>query len=369
MTKTKAQKLRAVKGRKARKGPSKPRGFSRVSNAPVAMNRSMTTGKPRVVNTPTGMNITHRELIGLIGFNGGDQFNVKGYPIQPGDPLTFPWLSAIANRFETYSFNRLAFEFTPMVATTTAGCVGLTVDYDPLDEYPGSLPRFASYVGAKFSSVWSPSSMSCSREGLTKRKRYYVRTSALIPGSDLKTYDVGNFFLGGAGTPIDGTILGQVWVSYAISLQTPQLNANFANDSGTVNVDNPTVNALANGFAHFRTDNWGDPTMQNLPVINNSVNGQLLFDRSWNGIMQVEAAGTSLETMNITTAGDITAHSLDFILDAASGSATKASSTWSIDAAAGSIVQPWMFSSAGTPVLTSSSTFIRFAKGLAASFI
>jgi hypothetical protein len=104
----------------------------------------------------------------------------------------------------------LCFHYVTRTATTTVGSVLLAPDYDASDSAPSSEVNMASYQDCVEDVPWknlkctlSPSSMHVIQQ------RKYLRTSAIPTGTDVKLYDVGNFFVattGGANTDSIGKL-------------------------------------------------------------------------------------------------------------------------------------------------------------------
>jgi len=164
--------------------------------------------------------IRHREyLFDIIGSNAFTSNKVR---INPGLSDSFPWLSAIANRYESYLFHRLQFEFCTESPTNEIGTVLLTVDYDPLDPAPSNKTQALAYVDAVRSPPWSDCCFTASVKDLHKRSSYFTR-SLVSDTTDLTTKDTGNLFACTQGQGNNRT-LGEIWVSYEIELMTPQLH-------------------------------------------------------------------------------------------------------------------------------------------------
>lgn len=198
-----------------------------LQSAPVIQSRIVKTGVPRISSSDSAsdgrVRIRHREFLGDV--SGSVGFSVSGYPINPGIVTTFPWLSAIANRFESYLFRRLSFEYETAAASTTVGTVMLAVDYDAADTPPINKVEIMSYHNAVRCGVWQEASYGSDQFDLKKfGVQRYVRGGPLSPNLDIKTYDVGNLFLATKGES-DDSVIGELYVSYDVELMTPQFQA------------------------------------------------------------------------------------------------------------------------------------------------
>lgn len=168
------------------------------------------------------MTISHREMIGYIKRSPGSQeFSSLAFYCQPGSYLQFPWLSAIALRFETYSFTKLVYHVSSRLPSIEPGTIGACFDHDPLDPSPSTMVQAMGMRDHYATSAWSSWSFPID---LSKSHRpfYYTRPSDILPG-DRKTYDTGKvtFFTEGLATDATAAIIE---VEYTVQLFTPQLD-------------------------------------------------------------------------------------------------------------------------------------------------
>lgn len=166
--------------------------------------------------------LTHREYVQqIVVSEGGGPNQVTKIPLQPGLETSFPWLSAISRRFESYRFTRLMFEYIPDVGSTTDGSLAICPDYDPADDNQhASKATLLSFEDAVRGPLWTPLRMVCSPRNLRKRTSWYTRGETQI--GDVKLTDAGNLWLS-LSYEGDQTTIGELWVTYTIVLITPQL--------------------------------------------------------------------------------------------------------------------------------------------------
>jgi hypothetical protein len=190
--------------------------------------------------------ITDDENLGIINSSGGTAFSILGqYAINPGQASTFPWLSSIAKNYEKYEFLMLEFYIVPQVSGfATAGQTGevvLSVDYDASDAAPATYQQQVD--------VWPHSCepppmrqriMLNPKEMHKESDAKFVRPGGLLGGTDIKTYDCGNLFLGAVGISGGAVPLFSLHVRYSVKFTVPILE-NFAqapqNNSVTFLVD------------------------------------------------------------------------------------------------------------------------------------
>lgn len=198
-----------------------------------------TNGPPRVINRGNEFVIRKREYIGDVysasgSNNGVSAFNVQRFPIQPGDPNTFPWLSTIADKFEQYRVEGMIFEFKSLYSdavVTQNGSIGsivLATEYNAGDANFSNKQQMENYEFAQSCkpshSVLHPIECKRSQSVLSE---LYIRPGAVPAGQDVKTYDFGDFQIASQGIPLGAlgaaVNLGELWISYQIVLIKPQI--------------------------------------------------------------------------------------------------------------------------------------------------
>lgn len=192
-----------------------------LTNAPAAFGSAVNTGTASMRMNGGGTRVVHREYLGDIGARANTFDLQYQFGVNPGNASFMPWCSKIANNFDSYSFNRLSFIFLPVCGTNTEGVVTMAIDYDSSDTPPTSQQQMLNYKGAVQTNAWKPATMTCSSADLHKLKTHYILTGVPPKDTDIKTYDVGNFFLA-VNTQTVGATFGQLFVEYDVTLTTPQ---------------------------------------------------------------------------------------------------------------------------------------------------
>lgn len=152
-------------------------------------------------------------------------FTNKSFPINPGLPTSFPWLSSIAGNYEQYRVNGMIYQYvstsSEAIASTTSlglGQVILATNYDAAaDDFQDS-PQMLNFM---FSNSGRPSdhimhAIECAPTD-TAQKLYYVRTGSVPSGQDQRLFDLGNFQIAVDNMPASYNGMGQLWVSYDIT--------------------------------------------------------------------------------------------------------------------------------------------------------
>lgn len=168
--------------------------------------------------------VQHREYITDI--LSTTDFNNLEFPINPALSVTFPWLSKLAQNFEQYQIHGLIFEFKTgssdaLNSTNTAlGYVVMATEYNSLAAgYQNKLEMenaiFACSTKPSLSTIHA---VECAPNQSTLNILYTRTGFENIGASDIRFYDLGKFNLATIGMQAIGANLGELWVSYDISM-------------------------------------------------------------------------------------------------------------------------------------------------------
>jgi len=226
--------------------------------------------QPAYQALPNGLRIAHREVLTeLVSASTAQQtFN---FACNPGLVSCFPWLCAVADRYETYKFHRLQFEFHTRLPASSGGFVTLAFDFDSADGAPLNNIQALSYRDSTGVAAWQDAVLQVNlAEGDRFSAARYTRNSGVPTVSDIKTYDTGRLWV-----LIDGIAagtIGFVEIVYEVDLFTPQLSgpvggsvtASQAGGDSTHLFVAPTIAASSNlpftidpaGQGFTLTDNW-----------------------------------------------------------------------------------------------------------------
>jgi cation transporter-like permease len=194
-------------------------------------NAMATDSLPMFTKSGRGMRVVHREYLSdVITSSTAGAFNINGYPIQPALAAGFPWLSTIASQFEEYQINGMIYEFKSnsydaLSSTNTAsGTVIMTTQYNVLKPAFTNKQQMEQY---EFTCSAKPSvdilhPIECAR-GDSPVYTLSTRSTTGITSGDLRLYDFGNFYLATVGMQGTSTNIGEIWVSYDITLLKPRL--------------------------------------------------------------------------------------------------------------------------------------------------
>jgi hypothetical protein len=188
------------------------------SFAPVSFATSWTSGNK-------SLRVHQTEVIGRVSANStwfpswNNNYSVATFPINPANPRSFPWLSYIARLYDKYRFYKLRFIYVNSVSTQQEGNVMMSLDYDTLDAAPANLVQASQLAKYKLTPIYYPADFSVpvTHPG-NNQWLYTFDLSATSSTVDLKTYNLGNFFLALDGVPQDGKDYGYLAVEYDVEL-------------------------------------------------------------------------------------------------------------------------------------------------------
>jgi hypothetical protein len=179
-------------------------------------------------------------------------FATDSSPINPTNPILFPWLSSVASSFEAYEFKGLVFMYKPTSGSAIAstnnalGVVIMTTEYDVLS------PAFVSKKQMEAHQYTVSTVPSCAvihpvecKRSLNVMSNLYCRPLLMPSGADLRFYDLGNFNLATYGMQANNINVGELWVSYEVELFKPQLDvgnyAHLTNSSSSLTYSNKGI--------------------------------------------------------------------------------------------------------------------------------
>lgn len=300
-----------------------------TTSVPVASSSIMRMQAPKINRSRAidgSIRVTHREYISDI-ISTGTSFEVSQFSINPGIASTFPWLSTIALNYESYLFRSLRFEYESQSSTASSGSIMHAVDFDAADDPPSSKVQLMSYANAVRSSVWQESCYTSQGSDLRKfGTKRYIRSGTLASNLDIKTYDVGNYFIASQGA--SAASLGELYVEYDVELETPQLDS--AGVISAYSMKGTTTScALATPFASLSKTGGLD-----ISVVTSNT---LVFGRSGQYILTIDAGGTGFTGATPLTTGS-TVTSLSSVSLLTNGAATLETQTFIFKALVGQVL-------------------------------
>lgn len=179
--------------------------------------------------------IRHKEYIGEI--KGSIGFTVQGsYTLNPGNKVTFPWLSGIANSFQEYTIRGAVFHYVPSSGTAISssssalGTVMIQTTYRSTDSPPSNKQEVLNEYCAN--EVVPSEPLAHPIECDPKENPFnvqYVRSVSLPSGDSQLIYDLGTTYVCTSGQ--QGTnVIGDLWLTYEVELRKPLMYSNVTSD-------------------------------------------------------------------------------------------------------------------------------------------
>lgn len=181
--------------------------------------------------------IRHKEFVTEL--LGSQAFTVqKSMTINPGLPLSFPWLSKVAQNYTEYKVRGMVFHYVPTSGSAinstnpALGSVMFQTTYRATDATPSSKVEL---LNEYCSNECVPSDTLCHPIECNPKENpfqiQYVRGRD-VPAADSKLiYDLGVTHIATSGMPANGNVVGDVWVTYEIELKKPVVVSNVTNQS------------------------------------------------------------------------------------------------------------------------------------------
>lgn len=227
--KAKGKAAPSKKGGQPKKGKAKKKAKSNMGGMGPGAKRYAAPVQMGSVRTTQGaksrpFTVTHRESLGTI-LSPGTGFTVsKAIAVNPGLPASFPWLSNIAQQYETYKFKKIRYCYETRSSTANSGVVIMVTNYDASESAFTSTQQAENYRGATVGQPWISFCHDLTKASMNDYNRHYNRAGAQVAGTDIKTYDVGNFSLLLSGVSIAaGQLLGELYVEYTVDLFDPRV--------------------------------------------------------------------------------------------------------------------------------------------------
>jgi len=184
--------------------------------------------------------LSHKEYVGQVTasctVNGqtSTPFQTVTYPLNAGMEKTFPFLSQIANNYDLYEMQGLAFEYKPQYSDSgttnnNLGRIMMVTQYDPDAPVFLNSRELQNYDYA--CSVKPSSGLIHGVETARIQSSVNIFYTRSADGSKSKVFtDLGNFTVATEGLPFPSTsvagqtqILGELWVTYRVKLSRAKL--------------------------------------------------------------------------------------------------------------------------------------------------
>lgn len=200
------------------------------SSMPVSYAQPLEGSRPTFYGGRDYIGIRHAEMVTIISPQQ-DAWSI-GYnaKINPGNVNLFPWLSANARNWESYTFKALKFVYKTRSSTIKDGVLHMFADYnvaDQISDLAGLTETAASTMqGFQETPVYKNRDFFCDTKAMQQSKpvKYVVPETGVPAGADPANYYSGVFFTATSGNT---SSLGSLWVVYDVMLYIPQPNSSL----------------------------------------------------------------------------------------------------------------------------------------------
>jgi len=224
------------------------------NNSIVQQTLRGTSSIPSMHNNGQTVVVRHKEFVTEV--RGSIAFKVRAsFELNPGRAATFPWLSAVASRFQEYRIRGLVWHYVPSsgsaVSSSNAalGTVMLQTSYRSNDSEPINK---AEVLNEYWSSEAVPSEAFCHPIECDPKENpfnvQYVRTGSVPDGDSTLLYDLGRTHLCVSGQQVSDTVLGDLWCTYEVELKKPIIESNVTSPTRAADV---LTNGVVTSASYF----------------------------------------------------------------------------------------------------------------------
>nr|UHS72250.1 MAG: putative coat protein [Tombusviridae sp.] len=199
--------------------PSSARSSTRIEQnyAPASKGaRVRASNRPKFGSSERGIIVKHSEMIGSLISSGTTlTYGVTEFVINPGKSSTFPWLSTIAGNFDKYRMHKLKVHLVSSQPTSTAGRIGVGIDYDSTDAPPADRVEFFNLTHHAECAAWDSIVFDVPLQPTEKFVNSHTTT-------DSKLIDMGQIIVMSDQIVATSAILADIIVEYHVELIEPQ---------------------------------------------------------------------------------------------------------------------------------------------------
>jgi hypothetical protein len=184
---------------------------------------------------PTGTSAMSRKCVTIdedeyiADISSTTAFTNSQFPLNPGQVLTFPWLSKLAANWEKYRFNKIEFYYKPEASAYAAagqtGKVILSFDYDAADAPPTSKTMCEDTDPHVDCMPYEECFLALDTAYINDTNTgKFIRPGGVPGATDIRLYDGGNLNVSTYGTT-SGGVCGEIRVRYSVTLEKPVIEA------------------------------------------------------------------------------------------------------------------------------------------------
>jgi hypothetical protein len=260
---------------------------------------------PQFINQNGDLRVCHKEFVHNI--TSTIDFFGRRLPVNPGIQQLFPSLSKISQNYTEYRFNGLVFEFRstsgPIATTPASGVVVMATQYNPVESDFTNKIQMDSYMYANSCKPYEGMlhAVECEQRQAFSLSHLIRFGSHGIDQSLLPFYDLGSFSIATEGMAAAGDVVGELWVTYDVTLMKPKIQPVLYTPFGSYmhSSGNTVLNAIYPPVVDNQTD-WLS--------ITNGVAGSatMFFKQIGVYLVSFSVTGTGVTDFAATGTGDLT---------------------------------------------------------------
>jgi len=159
-------------------------------------------------------------------------FGQNSLNLNPGLPLSFPWLSKQAVQWEKYHFEYIEFAFVPTITgydPNAKGTLAIFFDNDVYDGPPGTMNQVQTSQPMAFDLPYKKVILKLNPKfyNISKGTQLMVRDGTSSTGNR-QQYDTGIIYVCTEGQTSSGVLLGNLMVRYKVRFMMPVLEATLS---------------------------------------------------------------------------------------------------------------------------------------------
>lgn len=174
------------------------------------------------------IDIIHKEYIADIV--ASSTFSSTSYVINPGNPITFPWLSSVANAYEQYQLKGMFFNYKSVsgeAVSSTNSSIGEVIFATQYNMYAEPFTDKAEMLASEFSNE-CPADTKCMYHPIecasneSAGETLYTKSNTASTYQDARFSDYGLLTVAVQGCQADNFTIGELWATYHIRLLKPR---------------------------------------------------------------------------------------------------------------------------------------------------
>lgn len=221
-------------------------------------------------------------------------FTTQSFTVNPSNSVTFPWLSGLAQNFESYEIEGMIFRFESTSGTAVSntnsqlGSVMASFVYDAQDPAfinKSQMLQYDGVVDARSSENFLVG-VECAKGANVISTLY---NGSPPTGADAKFYNFGKLHIASQGMQAASQVIGELWVHYKIRMK---ITKDVNNDLQSMHI--------AAGSGVTSAAQFGDTTRVTTGNLTNSVSGNVVtLTNCTPGTIYLYRYGTKSNTMTV----------------------------------------------------------------------